>query len=147
MQQRHQDIAANGRMIVGKGARVYGVVTEVDQGSKMKGKALLSVELTDIHIGDQVVSIKTQPRQVQGEASSGGKKLAGGAGLGAAIGAIAGGGGGEGAAIGVAVGAGAGGAAAAAGNVDAAVIPAQKLEAFTVAVPFQVHVMTSVAVR
>ena len=145
MQQRHQDIAANGRMIVGKGARVYGVVTEVDQGSKMKGKALLSVELTDIHIGDQVVSIKTQPRQVQGEASSGGKKLAGGAGLGAAIGAIAGGG--EGAAIGVAVGAGAGGAAAAAGNVDAAVIPAQKLEAFTVAVPFQVHVMTSVAVR
>ena len=82
---------------------------------------------------------------MQGEASSGGKKLAGGAGLGAAIGAIAGGG--EGAAIGAAVGAGAGGAAAAAGNVDAAVIPAQKLEAFTVAVPFQVHVMTSVAVR
>ena len=113
-----QDIAANGRMIVGKGARVYGVVTEVDQGSKMKGKALLSVELTDIHIGDQVVSIKTQPRQVQGEASSGGKKLAGGAGLGSR---------GE--------------------RVDAAVIPAQKLEAFTVAVPFQVHVMTSVAVR
>ena len=74
-----------------------------------------------------MVSVKTQPLQVQGEASSGGKKLAGGAGLGAAIGA--------------AVGAGVGGAAAAAGNVDAAVIPAQKLEAFTVAVPFQVHVM------
>jgi hypothetical protein len=28
-----QDIAANGRMIVGKGAKVYGVVTEVDQGA------------------------------------------------------------------------------------------------------------------
>ena len=140
-----QDIAANGRMIVGKGARVYGLVTEVDNGSKMKGKALLSVELTDIQIGGQVVSVKTQPLQAQGEASSGGKKLAGGVGLGAAIGAIAGGG--EGAAIGAAVGAGAGGAAAAAGKVDAAVIPAQKLEAFTVAVPFQVHVMTNVAVR
>jgi hypothetical protein len=37
------DIAANGRMIVAKGAKVHGVVTEVDQGSKMKGKALLSV--------------------------------------------------------------------------------------------------------
>jgi hypothetical protein len=56
-----QDIAANGRMIVAKGAKVYGVVTEVDQGSKMKGKALLSVTLTDLQVGDQVVSIKTQP--------------------------------------------------------------------------------------
>jgi hypothetical protein len=140
-----QDLAANGRLILAKGARVYGVVTEVDQGSKMKSKALLSVELTDIQVGDQVVSIKTQPLQVQGQASSGGKKLAGGALLGTAIGAIAGGG--EGAAIGAAVGAGAGGVAAAAGDVDAAVIPAQKLEAFTVAVPFQVHLMTNVAVR
>ena len=140
-----QDIAANGRLIVAKGARAYGVVTEVDDGSKMKGKASLSVELTDVQAGDQVVSLKTKPIQVQGQASSGGKKLAGGAVLGAAIGAIAGGG--EGAAIGAAVGAGAGGAAAAAGSVDAAVIPAQKLESFTIAVPFQVHVMTSVAVR
>ncbi len=140
-----QDIAANGRMIVAKGAKVYGVVTEVDQGSKMKGKALLSVALTDLQVGDQVVSIKTQPLQVQGQKSSGGKKLAGGALLGTTIGAIAGGG--EGAAIGAAVGAGVGGAAAAAGDVDPAVIPAQKLESFTVAVPFQVHVMTNVAVR
>ena len=140
-----QDIAANGRMIVAKGAKVYGVVTELDQGSKMKGKALLSVTLTDLQVGDQVVSIKTQPLQVQGQKSSGGKKLAGGALVGATIGAIADGG--EGAAVGAAVGAGAGGVAAAAGSVDPAVIPAQKLEAFTVAVPFQVHIMTSVAVR
>ncbi len=42
---------------------------------------------------------------------------------------------------------GAGGAAAAAGSVDAAVIPAQKLESFTVAVPFQLHVTTIVAGR
>jgi hypothetical protein len=140
-----QDIAANGRMIVAKGAKVYGVVTEVDQGSKIKGKALLSVALTDLQVGNQVVAIKTQPVRVQGQKSSGGKKLAGGAILGATIGAIADGG--EGAAIGAAVGAGVGGAAAAAGDVDPAVIPAQKLEAFTVAVPFQVQIMTSVAVR
>jgi hypothetical protein len=140
-----QDIAANGRMIVAKGAKVYGVVTEIDQGSKMKGKALLSVALTDLQVGDQVVSIKTQSLQVKGEKSSGGKKLAGGALLGASIGALAGGG--QGAAIGAAVGAGVGGAAAAAGDVDPAVIPAQKLEAFTVAAPFQVNVMTNVAVR
>jgi hypothetical protein len=139
------DIAANGRLVVAKGARAYGVVTEIDQGSKMKGKALLSVELTDVEVGGRAVSIKTQPLQITGQASSGGKKLAGGALLGTAIGAIAGGG--EGAAIGAAVGGGVGGAAAAAGQVDAAVIPAQKLEAFTVAVPFQVQVMTNVAVR
>jgi hypothetical protein len=140
-----QDIAANGRMMVAKGAKVYGVVTEIDQGSKMKGKALLSVALTDLQVGDQVVPIKTEPLQVQGQKSTGGKKLAGGAILGATIGAIADGG--EGAAIGAAVGAGVGGAAAAAGDVDPAVIPAQKLESFTVAVPFQVNVMTNVAVR
>jgi hypothetical protein len=139
------DLAANGRLILAKEARVYGAVTEVDQGSKMKGKALLSVELTDIEVGDQVVSIRTQPLQVQGEKSSGGKKLAGGALLGAAIGAIADGG--RGAAIGVGVGAGAGGAAAAAGKVDPAVIPAQKLVSFTVAVPFPIQLMTNVAVR
>jgi outer membrane lipoprotein SlyB len=132
-------------LVVAKGARAYGVVTAVDDGSKMKGKALLAVELTDLQVGDQVVSIKTQPLQVQGQASSGGKKVAGGAILGTTIGAIAGGG--EGAAIGAAVGAGAGGVAAAAGSVDAAVIPAQKIEAFTVAVPFQVQLMTNVAVR
>jgi hypothetical protein len=34
-----------------------------------------------------------------------------------------------------------------AGDVDPAVIPAQKLEAFTVALPFQVQVMLNVAVR
>jgi hypothetical protein len=73
------------------------------------------------------------------------RKLAGGALLGTAIGAIASGG--EGAAIGAAVGGGAGGAAAAAGQVDPAVIAAQKLESVTVAVPFKVPVMTNVAVR
>lgn len=65
--------------------------------------------------------------------------------LGATIGAIADGG--EGAAIGTAVGAGVGGAAAASGKVDPAVIPAQQLEMFTVAVPFQVQILTNVAVR
>ncbi len=140
-----RDIAANGRLIVTKGARVYGTVTDVDQGSKMKGKAVLSVALTDIEVGGRAVSIETEPLEIQGQASSGAKKLAGGALLGTAIGAIAGGG--EGAAIGAAVGGGVGGAAAAAGEVDPAIIPAQQLETFTVAVPFEVHVMTNVAVR
>jgi hypothetical protein len=139
------DVAADGRLIIAKGARVYGAVTAVDDGSRMRGQASLSVTLTDIEVGDQVISIETEPLQVTGEASSGGRKVAGGGLLGAAIGAIAGGG--KGAAIGAAAGAGVGGVAAAASDVDAAVIPAQTLESFTVAVPFQVHLMTNVAVR
>ncbi|MGD8329602.1 MAG: hypothetical protein PVJ49_09195, partial [Acidobacteriota bacterium] len=140
-----QDLAAGGRMIVGKGAKVYGTVTTVDQGSRMRGTASLSVTLTDIEIGSQVVAVQTDPVQAQGQASSGGRKLAGGGLLGATIGAIAGGG--EGAAIGAAAGAGVGGVAAAASNPDAAVISAQTPEPFTVAAPFQVQIMTNVAVR
>ena len=99
-----QDLAANGRMIAPQGAKVYGVVSAVDSGSKMKGHPTLSVTLTDMQVGGRVMSIKTQPVNVSGGTASGGKKLVGGAALGATIGAIAGGG--EGAAIGAAAGAG-----------------------------------------
>ena len=45
------------------------------------------------------------------------------------------------------MGAGAGGVAAAAGDVNSAVIPAQTPQAFTLAAPFQVELMTNEAVR
>ena len=69
----------------------------------------------------------------------------GGAAVGAAIGAIAGGG--QGAAIGAAVGAGAGGVATAASSVKPALIAAQSAQAFTLAAPLQIEIMTNVAVR
>ena len=140
-----QDLSSGGRLVAPAGAKVYGVVSAAESASKMKGTASLSVTLTDIQVGGSVVSIKTQPLSVKGGSGSGTKKLVGGAAVGTAIGAIAGGG--EGAAIGAAVGAGVGGAAAAAGSVKPAVIPAQTPQAFTVAVPFQVEIMTNVAVR
>jgi hypothetical protein len=140
-----QDLAADGRMIAPHGTKVYGAVTAVDSGSKMKGQPALSVTLTDMSLGGRVVSITTQPVSVKGGTASGAKKMVGGAALGAAIGAIAGGG--EGAAIGAAVGTGVGGAAAAASSVKDAVIAAQTPQAFTLAVPLQVDIMTNVAVR
>lgn len=140
-----QDLAASGRMVVPLGGRVYGVVSNVDAGSKMKGQPSVSVTLTDMQVGGRVVSIKTQPVSQKGGTASGAKKVVGGAALGAAIGAIAGGG--EGAAIGAAVGGGAGGVAAAASSTKAAVIAAQSPQAFTLAVPLQVEIMTNVAVR
>ena len=140
-----QDLAANGRLVAARGARVYGLVTAVNGGSKMKGQASVTVTLTDLQVGEQYLSIKAQPITVKGDSSSGAKKLVGGMALGAAIGAIADGG--EGAAIGTAVGAGVGGAAAASGSVDAAVLPAQTPQAFTLTSPLQVQRMTNVAVR
>jgi hypothetical protein len=140
-----QDLAANGKLIAPKGTRVYGIVTAVDKGSKGSGQPSLSVALTDVKVGERVLPIKTQPVTVKGQAGKGGRKVAGGAALGAVIGAIADGG--EGAAIGAAVGGGAGAVAAAAGSPKPAVIPAQAAESFTVAAPFQVDLMSNVAVR
>jgi Family of unknown function (DUF6515) len=82
-----QDLASNGHLIAARGGRVYGIVTAVDRGKSV------SAALTDVQVGDHVVSITTQPLQRSGA------------------------------------------------------IPAQTLVAFTVAQPFQVDVMTSVAVR
>jgi hypothetical protein len=140
-----QDLAADGRMVASKGTKVYGIVSEVDAAGKMKGQAKLGVTLTDMQVGDRILPVKSQPVRVEGGKGTGAKKVAGGAFLGTAIGAIAGGG--DGAAIGAAIGAGAGGAAAAAGSVKPAVIPAQTPQAFTLAVPLQVEIMTNVAVR
>jgi Family of unknown function (DUF6515) len=141
----NQDLYAGGRLVAAAGAKVYGIVSAAESPSKMKGTASLTVTLTDMQVGGQVLSIKTQPLSVKGGTGTGTKKLVGGALIGTAIGAIAGGG--QGAAIGAAVGAGAGGVAAAAGDVNAAVIPAQSPQAFTLAAPVQVQIMTNVAVR
>jgi hypothetical protein len=140
-----QDLAADGRLVASRGTKVFGIVSAVDDGGKMKGQATVSVTLTDMQVGARVLSIKTKPVSATGGKGTGTKKVVGGAAIGAAIGAIAGGG--EGAAIGAAVGAGAGGVATAASSVEAAVIAAQSPQAFTLAVPLQIDIMTNVAVR
>jgi hypothetical protein len=140
-----QDLAAEGRLVAPRGAKVYGIVSEVDAAGKMKGQARLSVTLTDMQVGGKVLSVRTQPVSATGGTGTGTKKVIGGAALGAAIGAIAGGG--EGAAIGAAAGAGAGGIATAASSVKPAVIAAQSPQAFTLAAPLEVQIMTNVAVR
>jgi hypothetical protein len=139
-----QDLAADGRLVAPRGAKVYGVVSAVDNGSKMKGQATISLTLTDMQVGDKVLSVKTKAVSAAGGKGTGTKKVVGGAAIGAVIGGIAGGG--EGAAIGAAVGAGAGGVATAASSVKAAVITGQSPQAFTLAVPLTVEIMTNVAV-
>jgi len=53
--------AAGGRLIAASGARVYGIVTAVD-----RKHGAVTVALTDITAGDQVVPIITQPVRGQG---------------------------------------------------------------------------------
>jgi hypothetical protein len=87
------------------------------------------VTLTDMQVGDKVLSVKTNAVSAAGGKGTGTKKVVGGA------------------AIRAAVGAGAGGVATAASSVKPAVIAAQSPQAFTLAVPLQVEIMTNVGIR
>ena len=107
-----QPIVIDGFVIADKGSNVRGKITALDAPGRVKGRAAISLELTEINTTDgQRVDIRTDT--YRNEAASGKKgdiaKLGAGAALGAIIGAIAGGG--KGAAIGAGVGGAAGGGA------------------------------------
>ena len=107
-----QPIVIDGFVIADKGSNVRGKVTSLVDPGRVKGRAAISLELTEINTTDgQRVDIRTDT--FRSEAASGKKgdlaKLGAGAAIGAVIGAIAGGG--KGAAIGAGVGGAAGGGA------------------------------------
>ncbi len=117
-------LQVDGHTLAPSGASVIGVVSNADQGGRVKGKASLTLKLARLHLANgQTVQIHTNT--VTQQAKSGTKKnlmrtgVASGAG--AAIGAIAGGG--RGAAIGAGIGAGAGVATNMATRGPAAEIP------------------------
>jgi hypothetical protein len=103
-----KEVVADGFVIAERGARVEGRVVAVDR-AKVRSSAALALELTTLHTSDgQTVAIRTdgyfkhaEPPQVNNTT-----KIAGGAIIGAAVGALAAGG--KGAAIGAGVGGGAG---------------------------------------
>src|SRR5580658_9318273 len=94
-----------GVVVAPAGTRIYGRLTESNQAGRVGGKSELQLELTDIVIGGATYPLFSSDYSLQG--SNSGKRTAkrvlGGAGLGAAIGAIAGNAG-KGAAIGAVVG-------------------------------------------
>jgi hypothetical protein len=105
-----QPIVIDGFVIAEKGSNVRGKITSLDAPGRVKGRASISLELTEINTTDgQRVEIRTDT--YRSEAASGKKgdvaKIGAGAAIGAIIGAIAGGG--KGAAIGAGVGGAAGG--------------------------------------
>ena len=107
-----EPIVIDGFVIADKGSNVRGKITSLVNPGRVKGRAAISLELTEINTTDgQRVDIRTDT--YRNEAASGKKgdvaKVGAGAAIGAIIGAIAGGG--KGAAIGAGVGGTAGGGA------------------------------------
>jgi hypothetical protein len=133
-----EDLMTNGKVVVPKGADVYGRLIEAKGAGRIKGQSELRLELTGIMIQDKTVPIVTSDYEVSGKSrgTNTAEKVGGGAALGAIIGAIAGGG--KGAAIGAGVGAGAGTAIQVMTHGEQVHIPSETVLEFTLAQPVTV---------
>lgn len=124
------DVRANGKVVIPRGARAEGTVVDAKPLGHFKGGALLSVRLDRVHTrwGGYPVSTSSVARVEKGK----GKRSAGFIGGGAAFGALIGGlaGGGKGAAIGALAGGGAGTAGTAFTGNKQIVLPAETLLTF-----------------
>lgn len=97
-------IAVNGDVVLPAGAELVGFVTDVDGSGRIKGRAYIAYRFTSLRHAGERYEIATAPISHRAEATKGedAKKIAIGAGAGAALGAVLGGGSGavKGAAIG-----------------------------------------------
>jgi hypothetical protein len=121
-----------------KGADVYGKLSKAKDAGKISGAPELTLELTGVRIGEDLVQIDSTSYDVVGKGR--GKQSAGRIGGGAALGAIIGGiaGGGTGAAIGAGVGAGAGTVVQLSTHGERIRIPAETLLEFKTEQPVEV---------
>ena len=103
-----QDLAVEGVTVAPRGSVLVGKLVSVEGSGRVEGLARMSFTLTEIRIGGESHPIDTDTLsfQAEGTVKQDATKIGVGAGIGAAIGAIAGGG--KGAAIGAATGGGAG---------------------------------------
>lgn len=119
-------------VIAKQGARVEGVIVDSDPGGRVKGVASMTLALRKLTLADgRTIDLDTDThiQEANSTKRKDARKVGIGAGVGAAIGAIAGGG--KGAAIGAAVGGGSGAAASLATRGDAAEIPSETELKFT----------------
>ena len=104
-------VVVDGQTVVPTGASLAGVVTDVEDSGRVKGRARIAYRFNSMTVGDEQYDITTAPTSHVAAATKGedATKIGIGAGAGAAIGAILGGGSGaaKGAAIGGAAGTGA----------------------------------------
>jgi hypothetical protein len=86
-------VVINGTTLLAKGTLVHGRVVDAQGSKKVKGRAKIRLELTDLIHANKVVVITTDTFAAEAKSTEGrdAAVIAGGAGLGAVIGAIAGG--------------------------------------------------------
>ncbi|MDA0206563.1 MAG: hypothetical protein O3A53_06915 [Acidobacteria bacterium] len=125
-----EPLVVDGLVIAEKGAGVEGKIVQSERAGRVRGRALLVLELTQLATQDgQLIAIETQYVDQEGASTQkkDAKKVGIGAGIGAAIGAVIGGG--KGAAVGAATGAGAGAGTVAATRGEPVVLrPETRLE-------------------
>jgi hypothetical protein len=126
------NLVVNGTVVVPKGNTVYGRLAQAKQAGRATGSSELTLELTDIVVGGTAYPLMTSDYQVKGSSSGkrSAKRLLGGAGLGAAIGAMAGNAG-----MGAAIGATAGAVGSVAQKGQAVNVPSETLLEFRLQQP------------
>jgi hypothetical protein len=120
-----RDVTVDGRVAIPSNARLEGVVTVVERGSKFKDQARIGIRFTTLYLPDNTkFSIQTEPIFRAGDppTNDATAKVGAGAVLGAILGAVIGGK--KGAAVGAAAGAGGGAAAQANSHSNDATFPA-----------------------
>ena len=134
-----EPVTVGGATVLPRGARVEGLVTSASPGGRIRGRAALSLRLIAIELRGRMMPLHTSvfTRVARSTKSRDVLKIGGGAGPGAAIGAIAGGG--IGAAFGALAGAGAGTGYVLATHGAAAVIPSESLLAFQLRAPLNIE--------
>jgi hypothetical protein len=136
-----RDVMAGGRVAIPAGSRVFGSVTLVEKGGKIKERARLGVRFHTLVLADGTeLALRTEQILREGEppARDSSRKIGGAAVGGAILGAILGGG--KGAVIGGATGAAGGTAVVMAGERHAATLPAGAIVTVRLTSPVDVQI-------
>lgn len=133
-----EPIVVDGKTVASDGARVNGLVAESDPGGKVKGRAQLSVRLSELDTADWGrvnLTTNTVIKEAPGSKGRDAATIGAASGAGAGVGAAAGGG--KGAGIGAAAGAAAGTAAVLATRGRPSEIPAGTILTFQLSQPLR----------
>jgi len=134
-----EPVVVGDKVVIAKGAKATGTVTDAKSAGRFKGNAAISVTLSSVTVNGREYKVRSSEVTEAGKGR--GKRTAEGAGGGAVVGALVGAlaGGGKGAAIGAGAGAGAGTAGTAlTGARDITIRPETRLR-FKLVEPLEVR--------